>query len=238
MSTSLPDGVRPMWLEGVVTSEYERDTLPLLFSPDEVFNEYYEVLAQKNPSFRRPLEMIHARNAKAREQRSSGYWQECLNVLSQCLHLRRCIFDDDDFQYVAAAHHYVLSILNFATFFLNQSRTASTPALREGILAKAFQLFKQAEEASKQTANPQHSSFLRAIVANNMANYLYRRRRMKAACQQTTIALKHWSRCRVGPGTAFFIARDATSLCFAGKWEEAAKALTLVKKAAEEEDFS
>ena len=28
----LPDEVRPLWIEGVFRSEFERDTLPLLFA--------------------------------------------------------------------------------------------------------------------------------------------------------------------------------------------------------------
>eukprot|EP00754_Rhynchopus_humris_P045498 Rhum_TRINITY_DN4962_c0_g1::Rhum_TRINITY_DN4962_c0_g1_i1::g.16194::m.16194 len=166
---SLPEGVRPIWLEGVVSTEYERDTLPLLFSSDDVFNEYYEVLSSKNESFRQPLEMIKARNKRARDQRASGYWQECLDTLAQCLHLRRCVFSDDDFQYTAAVKHHLLSVLNFATYFLKETRTLQSKANREGILAKAFQLFKQAEAAAQQVECAHHRAFFRAAVATNMS---------------------------------------------------------------------
>ena len=227
---SLPEGVRPIWLEGVLNSEYERDTLPLLFSSDDVFNEYYDVLTTKNETFRQPLDLIKARNKRAREQRSGGYWQECLDTLAQCLHLRRCVFSDDDFQYTAAVKHHVLTTLNFATFFLKESRTVASKANREGILAKAFQLFKQAEEAAKLVELPHHSAFFRAAVATNLSNYFFRRNKVKAACQQSVNALKHWGRCKVTYASSFFIARDAVTLCFCERWEEAAKALAAARK--------
>eukprot|EP00755_Sulcionema_specki_P034066 Sspe_Gene.20855::Locus_7698_Transcript_1_2_Confidence_0.800_Length_1706::g.20855::m.20855 len=236
---TLPTGIQPIWLEGVITSEYERDTLPLLFSPDDIFNEYYDVLTAKNEHISNGLYQIRTRNIKARKQRAEGYWQECLESLAQCLHLRRCIFDDDDFQYMAAVKHYVLSVLNFASFFVKESRQTLNPAARNGILSKGFELFKQAEEATQQVEVPHEREFFRAVVASNFANYYFRRKRVKAACQQVTRALKHWKRARVSQGTSFMIARDAITLCFTEKWEEACKALhhaVTAAQVAEEEE--
>eukprot|EP01063_Lacrimia_lanifica_P020499 TRINITY_DN27799_c0_g1_i1.p2 TRINITY_DN27799_c0_g1~~TRINITY_DN27799_c0_g1_i1.p2 ORF type:complete len:525 (+),score=206.90 TRINITY_DN27799_c0_g1_i1:149-1723(+) len=237
-NASLPDGIQPIWLDGVVNSEYERDTLPLLFATDDVYNEYYEVLASKNEGFRQPLEMIKLRNKRAREQRSAGYWQECLNTLSQCIHLRRCVFNDDDFQYTAAVRHFILSILNFATFFLKEVKNVQAKGTKDSILAKSFQLFKQAEDATAQIDNPTHRAFFKAAIANNLSNYFFRRRKAKAASQQAVAALKHWGRSKIHFASSFFIARDAMTLCFLGRWEEAAKALSAARKCEQDEESS
>eukprot|EP01060_Flectonema_neradi_P011023 TRINITY_DN18093_c0_g1_i3.p1 TRINITY_DN18093_c0_g1~~TRINITY_DN18093_c0_g1_i3.p1 ORF type:complete len:379 (+),score=60.47 TRINITY_DN18093_c0_g1_i3:41-1177(+) len=232
----LPDGIRPIWLEGVVVSEYEKDTLPLLFASDEVFNEYYDALSAKNPAFAQPLEMIRVRNKKARDQRYDGYWQDCLITLSQCLHLRRCIFDDSDFQYCAAVKHYILSVLNFATFLLKESTTSGTA--KEGVMAKSFQLFKQAESITDQVDCYHHRYFFKATVASNLGNYFYKRKKIKAAGQQAVLSLKHWSKAKVDFASSFFIARHAIALCFCGRWVEAAKSLAAAVKSEECQESS
>ena len=95
---SLPDEVKPIWVEGVVTSEYERDTLPLFFSPDNVFEEYYDRLCEKNPLLAPAIKQVQVRNVQAREQRAAGLTLYVVVVMlhtklsqraSTCIHMRR-----------------------------------------------------------------------------------------------------------------------------------------------------
>eukprot|EP01062_Namystynia_karyoxenos_P069543 TRINITY_DN65021_c0_g1_i1.p1 TRINITY_DN65021_c0_g1~~TRINITY_DN65021_c0_g1_i1.p1 ORF type:complete len:573 (+),score=148.62 TRINITY_DN65021_c0_g1_i1:90-1808(+) len=223
-SLALPSGIHPIWLEGAVTQEYERDTLPLLFAPEEQFKEYYEALTRQYPAHTAKLEQIRQRNRQARSQRAEGFWQECLHSLMHCVQQRRIIFDDNEFQYTAAQIHFVLSIYSFASFYLTESRNAD-PELRAGLQARAFDLFKRADLAARDVEQPQHRRYLLAVVSNNLANYFYRRRKMKAAAQQVQLSVKHWRLARVPRNTSYFRAREASALCFAERWADAAREL-------------
>eukprot|EP01065_Artemidia_motanka_P002068 TRINITY_DN1094_c1_g3_i4.p1 TRINITY_DN1094_c1_g3~~TRINITY_DN1094_c1_g3_i4.p1 ORF type:complete len:540 (+),score=42.70 TRINITY_DN1094_c1_g3_i4:518-2137(+) len=223
--STLPEGIQPIWLEGVLTQEYERDTLPLLFASDDVFQEYYDVLVRATPHMKATLEQIRTVNKRAREQRAEGFWQECLKSLAHCTHLRRSVFDDSDFQYTAAVVHHVLSVYSFASFFLSEARAAPS-AQRVGLLSRSFELLKLADSLTAQVRNTTHRAYLRAAIANHLANYFFRRKKPKAAAQQVSLALRHWQRARLSRASNYFLARDASALCFAERWEDAAKALS------------
>eukprot|EP00756_Hemistasia_phaeocysticola_P065580 Hpha_TRINITY_DN8647_c0_g1::TRINITY_DN8647_c0_g1_i1::g.168562::m.168562 len=232
---SLPEGVQPVWFEGVLTSEFERETLPLLFASDEVFEEYYTELIRGHPHITQALEQVRTRNKAARAQKAEGFWGECLTTLAQCAHLRRCIFDDDDFQYTTAVTHYVLSVLNFASYFVKESRQLAGTQ-KDVLLGRAYDLFKRAEEATQEVLHPGTRSFLRAAVANNFANYFWRRGKVKAAVQHAIRAQRYWLKSKVGRSSEYFAMREAVAFCFQERWDAAASALTAAaeeKQAAE-----
>jgi len=222
-SGDLPDEVKPIWVEGVLTSEYERDTLPLLFSTNEVFQEYYDALCEKNPPLAAAIKQVQLRNLQAREQRAAGYWQECLASLSQCIHLRRCIFEDDHFQYTGAVNHFLLSVLNFASFFLRES--ANDPKTKEVMLIRAFDLFKKSQDSLNSVSHIGHRAFFKAMISNNFANYFHRRRKEKAASQCTLDAMKAFSRSRVSAYAFYFQLSAATSYVSSGRFDDAIRKL-------------
>ena len=125
-----------------------------------------------------------------------GYWQECLASLSQCIHLRRCIFEEDDFQYTGAVNHFLLSILNFASFFLRESAT-SDPKTKEIMLLRAFDLFKKSQDTLNSVSHIGQRAFFKAMISNNFANYFHRRKKEKAASQCALAAMKAFVRSRV-----------------------------------------
>eukprot|EP00756_Hemistasia_phaeocysticola_P065650 Hpha_TRINITY_DN8701_c0_g1::TRINITY_DN8701_c0_g1_i1::g.45358::m.45358 len=220
----LPEGLNPIWLEGIVTQEYERDTLPLLFASDEVFYEYYDALVREDPDNEAAIERIRATNRQARQERAEGFWQECLANLARCVHLRRVCYDDNDYQYTAAQLHHVLSIYSFASFFLSEAKSAQ-PNLRQGLLARAFELFTKAGETAADVQNAHHRRFLRAVVANNLANYFHLRGKHKAAAQQVAKARQLWGSARVPRGKAYFVVREHSALCYNESWDDAVKGL-------------
>jgi len=221
---SLPEGLAPIWLEGIVTQEYERDTLPLLFASDEVFQEYYDALLRDDPDNAPALERIRATNRQARQERAEGFWQECLTSLARCVHLRRVCYDDSDYQYTAAQLHHILSIYSFASFFLSEAKSAQ-PNIRQGLLARAFELFTKTENAAKEVQNPHHRRFLRAVVANNVANYFHLRGKHKAAAQQVAKARQLWMQARIPRGKVYYQVREYSALCYKEDWDSAVKGL-------------
>lgn len=128
--------IEELWIEAAFTAEYERDTLPLLFASDRIFVEYYDALAQKNRSLHSAIEQIRDENAAARNYRVEGMWRESIEALMRCVELRRAVFDAADFQFLAALRHGILSMLNFASYFMKEASggagSSSTAAAENG----------------------------------------------------------------------------------------------------------
>jgi hypothetical protein len=186
--TDLPPEVRPLWIEAAFTAEYERDTLPLLFASERIFSEYYDALGQKNRSLSSAIEQIRQENAAARSYRVEGMWRESIEALMRCVELRRAVFDSQDFQYVASLRHCILSMLNFASYFMKEAGSDSESSM----LSRAFELLKRAEEASARFTDNVDKLFFRALVENNFALYFMKRKLLKAAAQRLQLGAKAW----------------------------------------------
>ena len=189
MDLQLPREVRPVWLEGVMTAQFELDTLPLLFSPDGQYIEYYEALIRKNSHINGPLSEVKKLNDEARTRREEGLWQECIQLLWKCLEMRKVLFESRDFQVTGAQKHYIMTLVNFATFFLKEGGSGHSAA-DEAMYYRSFGIFKQAEDATNTIEDRVDRTFLKAVVANNFATYYARRKKQKAAAQKISTAVK------------------------------------------------
>jgi hypothetical protein len=189
MDLQLPREVRPVWLEGVMTSQFELDTLPLLFSQEGLYAEYYEALIRKNSHINGQLAELKKFNDEARSNRDQGLWQECIQLLWKCLELRKILFEGKDLQVMAAQKHYIMTLVNFATFFLKEGGSGHSAA-DEAMYYRSFGVFKQAEDATNMIEDRVDRMFLKAVVANNFATYYARRKKQKAAAQKISIAVK------------------------------------------------
>ena len=226
----LPAEARPLWIEGIFTSEFERDTLPLLFSSDRIFDEYYDALIKKNPHVSVALEQIRARNAQARQQRADGFWQDCVDSLSHCVHLRRCVFEETDFQFSAAQKHAILSMLNIATYFLKESKS------NDAMMMRAFELFKKAETAVNEVRHKEDRLFLKSVVDNNFATYFARRKKYKAAAQRAQIGLRAWAALRIRKYELYFAVLRGSGEVWSNRFDEALKLLQQALPLAPAED--
>ena len=223
---NLPSEVRPLWVEGVFTAEFEKDTLPLLFADEHIFEQYYAALVDKNPHVSAAILQLQQRNALARRQRAEGVWQDCVESLAQCVELRRCIFNEADFQYTAAQKHYVLALLNFATFFLRESMRAKTS---EAMLMRSFELFKMAETAVGLIAHREDRMLLKVAVENNFATYYAKRKKFSAAAQRMHLALRAWAPLKNSAHSFYFDVQRGSGEIFSNRFDEG---LRILKKAA------
>lgn len=223
---NLPSEVRPIWVEGVFTAEFEKDTLPLLFADEQLFEQYYATLIDKNPHVAAAIVQLLQRNQLARRQRAEGVWQDCVESLAQCVELRRCIFNEADFQHTAAQKHYVLALLNFATFFLRESMRAKTA---EAMLMRSFELFKLAETAVGQIANREDRMLLKVAVENNFATYYAKRKKFSAAAQRMNLAFRAWTPLKHTGHTFYFDVQRGSGEIFSNRFDEG---LRILKKAA------
>ena len=218
----LPPEVRPLWLDGVFASELERDTLPLLFATDRIFDEYYDALTQKNAHVSVALQQIRERNTLARQQCTAGLWQDCTESLLHCVHLRRCLFEETDFQYLAAQKHCLLTLVSFATYFLKKS---DEPKIRDAMLMRAFELFKKAEAVCGDITDLNEQHFFRAYVENNFATYFAKRGKHKAGAQRMLIALKAWSKVGIRSFDLYFSVQKGAGECWSNRFESALEVL-------------
>ena len=213
--------MKALWLDGVMSSDYELDTLPLLFAGSADFELYYDTLLTKHPSKQKNLNKIKKFNLGARACREENNAKACLQALSKCVHLRRGAFNDGNYQFYAALVHYLLTILYFAA-----SRLAN------GDGAEAYDLFVLARSEMRA-----HSSCLRTsdrnllgcMLNNNWANYWFRRGKANAASQCCCRAYQLWMRATdlsvlvLAFLSPYLIARFASALVLAKKYDEAVK---------------
>lgn len=217
-SLNLPPEVKPLWIEGLFTSEYERDTLPLLFATDKVFGDYYDALKEKNSSLAVAIDQIRERNTLARMERQEGMWMECVDSLLYCANLRKAIFAETDFQFTAAQKHHIMSLLNFATFFLRESNNAK---VREAMLMRSYELFKKAEEAVAFVRNREDRYFIKTAVENNYSVYFAKRKKYCAASQRIQLALRAWNPLRLHEHRFYFAVQRHTGDLYSGRVDDA-----------------
>eukprot|EP00906_Rhabdomonas_costata_P027519 RCo039069 len=209
----------PIWLEGVISGDFELDTLPLIFSRQADYDMYYEALVTKHPKWGRDLQKIRKTNLQARAQKAEGDSLGCLDTLLQCLHDRRAVFDDGDYQFYAALVHYLLTIVYFASM-----------GLAAGRLNEALELFTRAHREITEFEYLLRKSdyhLLLCIQSNNMANYWFRKGKINAASQCCCRAYQLWMRASdlsnevVSFLCPLLIARFATTLLVAHRFEDA-----------------
>eukprot|EP00759_Apiculatamorpha_spiralis_P004481 PhF_6_TR12626/c1_g1_i2/m.19982 len=224
-------GVPLVWPEGIITSEYERDTLPLLFSNEKLFSDYYQALQLKYPQLGAGLLQIRIRNDEARTQRAQGFWSECLSSLEYCLQLRRSLFTPKDFQYRCAVKHYVCTIITVGTFFLREAvelqsgddgapgnREARKQAL-ENMFARAYMIFSLGETSLPMISDPAEHNYFAMILHNNFANYFARRKKYGASAQLTNKALVGFSKSHLKMEKLYFEVRQASADAFCERYE-------------------
>lgn len=217
-SLNLPPEVRPLWIEGLFTSEFERDTLPLLFASDKVYNEYYDAIRSKNSSMSIAIDQIKERNTLARMERQEGMWMECVDSLLYCANLRKAIFAETDFQYLAAQKHHIMSLLNFATFFLRESNIAKT---KEAMLMRSYELFKKAEEAVAHVRNREDRCFLKTAIENNYSVYFAKRKKYCAAAQRIQLAVRAWAPLKLQDHRFYFAVQRSSGDLWSGRVDDA-----------------
>lgn len=221
-SLNLPQHVKPLWIEGLFTSEYERDTLPLLFAADKVYQDYYTSLRTKNPNLSVAVDQIRERNNLARLERQDGMWMECVDSLSFCVNLRKAVFDESDFQHTAAQKHHIMSLLNFATFFLRESSSGKT---REPLLMRSFELFKKAEEAVAHVRGREDRSFLKTAIENNFSVYFAKRKKYCAAAQRMMLAVRAWIPLQIKEHQFYFAVQKSSGDLWSGRVDDAVMGL-------------
>eukprot|EP00906_Rhabdomonas_costata_P010895 RCo015323 len=223
----LPADVTPIWLEGIVTSDFESDTLPILFVDDEIYSDYYDTMCVRNPQLAPAIRHLQQVNSTARQKwKQENNEEECLTALWQCVQLRRYIFNEGDFQHTAAMSHFLMTLLRFATMLLYENASTSRKS-REEALSRCLQLFKKAQEVEKMLPRKPstHRALFQALVHNNFANYFYRRRRPMAAAQEALGALRSVQKSCHSPYLHYFSLRAAVAELLGGRFDEAVELL-------------
>uniref|UniRef100_A0A7S1IBH6 Uncharacterized protein n=1 Tax=Eutreptiella gymnastica TaxID=73025 RepID=A0A7S1IBH6_9EUGL len=229
MSEALPEKLAPIWLEALITSEYERDTLPLLFSGIEDFDTYFEdLLAANDDSMAPAIREMKNRNLEAREERAMGHWPECLLALERAVQLRLIAFPESHpahHDYVLSLHHLMFSLITFGTWFLKESGEQEDLRVRDVHEIRAFELFGKAKGLLEAIKNKQEHWFFKALLFNNMANYYWRRRKQSAATQVMLDSHRAWVKTKQVKYGYYFYVQYATSLLVMGRYESAMKAM-------------
>ena len=143
---ALPEKLAAIWLEAPVTSEFELDTLPLLFSSEDEFDAYYDdLLVEHEGELGAAIKEIKSRNADAREECLAGRWSECLEGLESALSLRRIAFPPGHESHykdcTLAEYHLLMSLITFGTWFLKEAGEQKDLRVREAYEIRAFDVF-------------------------------------------------------------------------------------------------
>eukprot|EP01063_Lacrimia_lanifica_P012601 TRINITY_DN19255_c0_g1_i1.p1 TRINITY_DN19255_c0_g1~~TRINITY_DN19255_c0_g1_i1.p1 ORF type:complete len:1046 (+),score=355.86 TRINITY_DN19255_c0_g1_i1:110-3247(+) len=171
-------GVQPLWLEGIVTTDYERDTLPLIFASDHDFNVYYHALGAKNPRKKFELTRMKDLSARARALRAAGRLPEALACMQGSLAARKEVFHHEDYQVVSAQLHLCLTAVHFASHaFVRQDFPA------------CYELFKAAQKTTTAELTPAERPFIEMILYSNWVGYWYRRGRPSLAARASRSAV-------------------------------------------------
>ena len=229
MSEALPEKLAPIWLEALITSEYERDTLPLLFSGIDDFDNYFDdLLAANDESLGPAIREMKNRNLEACEERAGGHWPECLLALERAVQLRLITFPENHpghQDYVLSLHHFMFSLITFGTWFLKESGEQEDLRARDVHEIRAFELFGKAKGLLEAITNKQEHWFFKALLFNNMANYYWRRRKHSAATQVMLDGHRAWVKTKQVKYGYYFHVQYATSLLVMGRYEASAKAM-------------
>eukprot|EP00667_Euglena_gracilis_P003905 EG_transcript_3919 len=215
---------RCLWLDGVLSCNYEPDTLPLLFAEEAVFVTYYNTLLTRHEDKKKDLAVVMRLNAAARASLAAYDVKPCLQALAKCLVLRLNLFPETDYQYYAALVHYLLSVICFASHALNNEEHT-----------KALELFSFAQAELNFHSTTLHAAdrhLVGCLLNSNWANYWFRRGKVNAATQCCCRAYQLWMRI---PGlsvhvvsflTPFLVTRFGAALVLARKYDEAQRVLT------------
>lgn len=214
------------WNESALVTDFEAETLPLLFTNYADFQQYYAALMEIHPRKKRPLSKIQQFNEAARIARETNNSVECATQLLAACEMRHEFFSDDDYQVVAADVHCIHACICLATIELGLEandaahsllRTAATKIQSVGSYAKQATLPPPPpgigwDGAPIQLGNPRQrplSAFSWASMTLNRAsfllhhtytNYWARLGKWNAALQHATKAITHLVACiKAGP---------------------------------------
>lgn len=110
------------WVEGTLVTNFEADTLPLLFARDEDFLGYSAAMALTHSRKARLLSHVQAKTQEARDAFNSGEFGGAIAFLADAVELRKTIFAQDDYQILAAEVHLIWSSVHLATNLLHSGR--------------------------------------------------------------------------------------------------------------------
>ena len=173
----------PLWFEAIISSDFEVDTLPLVFASYENFDIYYSTLCSKYPRKKRDTINMRKCCEKARDLRVKGKLIACLDMLQQSLDIRKQVFENEDYQLVAAQHHLCLISIHFASHALAREKTSAS-----------YELFNVAKKTIEKTLPGNERPLFEVILYNNWANYWYRRNRPCSTCQAAGMAAVKWGK--------------------------------------------
>lgn len=224
----LPEKLAPIWVEALITSEFEGDTLPLLFSPQEEFDQYYDDLLASNQEMAPAIKEIKYRNMEAREERADGHWPECLQALERAVAMRHITFPeghDSHNDYTLAVYHLLFSLMTFGTWFLKESGEQQDPQARDAYEVRAFEVLCKAKGVLESVTDRQHQMFFKALLFNNLANYYWRRRKSSAASQAVVDAYRAWVKSKQTKYGYYFSVHHASALLVMCRYEHSLKAM-------------
>eukprot|EP00760_Papus_ankaliazontas_P027581 PhM_4_TR3398/c0_g1_i1/m.78375 len=104
-----------LWLEGVITTEFESATLPLLMTELGQYEMYYSTLRRAHPNKVHEVDALRQSNTRARDMFEKGEHEDAVVRLMHCVNLRRALFQADDYQVQAAEVHYAFVLLHVGT---------------------------------------------------------------------------------------------------------------------------
>ena len=175
MDVHFHQNVRPVWVDAVlVPVEYETETVPLLFSPETTFYDYFETLIRQNVHIEIQIRKLQQCTVQARRERENGLWRECTASLIQSLRIRQATFSSSDYQLIAGERHCILTLLNFATFFLKEcDRIRSRGTVQPAGNAKSV-VNKEKQKQSQEELNYLHRAcFLFQKIEQLLATSTY-----------------------------------------------------------------
>jgi tetratricopeptide (TPR) repeat protein len=118
--------------------------------------------------------------------------------------------------------------------YLVQMLNYSTELSIKGSLNKAFEILRSAEEMVKNVKDSRMRTFIRAILANNLANFYYRRKKYNATARYAKEAFKMWKSLGTLDHSLYFMLKYGTAACLSGKYQESSDlfstALLLLKE--------
>ncbi|KAJ9443581.1 hypothetical protein DIPPA_04580 [Diplonema papillatum] len=168
---------RPLWMEGVISVDFEVETLPLLYASKRDFDVYYETLSEKHTRKRSEFADMKRLCVAARDHRDKGEAVKALELLSLSLDVRKAVFQPGDYQLVAAQHHLCFAAVHLASYALVKQEASVS-----------YELFAVAKQSIEQHLPLSERPLFLLILFNNWANYWNRRMKFNSLSLSCTLA--------------------------------------------------